>query len=174
MNKEECFHTGKIVKSFGIKGELMIALNLPWESLSGKVDFLWIDLNNRLIPFYIIEITGEGKNAWVSLEDICNPETAKPLIKRDVYLSIDKIPRQFRKSINPGIITGYMVNDITYGEIGLVKDVITGTVQDIMLISGKTHEIMIPVAEDIILGMDNKKKTITINAPEGLIDLNKP
>ncbi|MBU2649543.1 MAG: ribosome maturation factor RimM [Bacteroidetes bacterium] len=174
MNKEEAFLAGKIVKSPGIKGELMIALNLPWESLAEKADFLWIDLNNRLIPFYVVEISGEGKNVWVSLEDICNPETAKPLIKRDVYLSIDKIPKQFRKSINPGIIEGYKVSDITYGEIGVVKEVIAGTVQDIILISGKTHEIMIPVAEDIILGMDNNKKTITINAPEGLIDLNKP
>jgi 16S rRNA processing protein RimM len=57
-------------------------------------------------------------------------------------------------------------------EIGPVTDILPGTANDNLIINGATGEILIPFIEDVVISVDLKKKIVTIEAIDGLLDLN--
>ena len=61
----------------------------------------------------------------------------------------------------------------TEGQIlGKVTDVITGQSNDNYVVQGDAGEILIPAIEDVIISIDPPGGTITIEAIEGLLELN--
>ena len=58
------------------------------------------------------------------------------------------------------------------GEIGTISEVNTQTVQTLLFVDTKSGEIIIPLAKEFIVEMNTSSKTIKLNLPEGLIDLN--
>ena len=62
----------------------------------------------------------------------------------------------------------------TDGElIGAVTDILSGTSNDNYIVRGSTGEVLIPAIEDIIQSIDLHKGIITIEAINGLLDLNE-
>jgi 16S rRNA processing protein RimM len=63
-----------------------------------------------------------------------------------------------------------MVDEVM-GEIGQIETVLEYPNQNVFQVFKDKKEILIPIRDEIIKKVDRKKKTITILAPEGLIDL---
>lgn len=57
--------------------------------------------------------------------------------------------------------------------IGPVTDILIGTSNDNFIVRGTGGEVLIPVIEDVIRSIDFEHGVITIEAIEGLLDLNK-
>jgi 16S rRNA processing protein RimM len=62
------------------------------------------------------------------------------------------------------------MEDITYGHIGIIKAINDTTAQALFEVEKDGKEILIPVNDEFIVKVD-RKKTIIVNTPEGLIDL---
>jgi 16S rRNA processing protein RimM len=68
---------------------------------------------------------------------------------------------------------GFKVISQTKNLIGTVKEIIQNPGHDLLrIISPEKREILIPFHEDLIKGFDKRKKTIIVELPEGLTDLN--
>ena len=62
----------------------------------------------------------------------------------------------------------------TDGELlGDVMDILSGTSNDNFIVSSSTGEVLIPAIEDVIKSIDLNKGIITIEAIDGLLDLNE-
>jgi len=62
----------------------------------------------------------------------------------------------------------------TRGElIGTVTDILTGKSNDNYIVRGDTGEILIPAIEDVVQSIDLDRGCITIDAIDGLLDLNE-
>jgi 16S rRNA processing protein RimM len=62
----------------------------------------------------------------------------------------------------------------TEGElVGTVKDILTGKSNDNYIVEGKRGEVLIPAIEDVIREIDLESGVITIEAIEGLLELNE-
>jgi 16S rRNA processing protein RimM len=69
-------------------------------------------------------------------------------------------------------VIGFEVIDKTKGVIGNIDKIMDHPAQPILQILHNTgKEILIPIADDIVLDVDRKNKQICIQAPDGLIDL---
>ncbi|MBE9492439.1 MAG: 16S rRNA processing protein RimM [Bacteroidetes bacterium] len=171
MEKSEAYNIGTIVKSKGTNGEMVLLFNVDDPSGYTDLEFVFIEIEERLIPFHIDSIRIKEAYAIVALEDINTPEKAQEMVDKDLYLPLTDRPDSGPGQFYSHEIVGFTVVDKEKGEIGKVKQVLDRPEQSLLQISHGNKEILIPFVDEIILTIDKISHQITIQAPEGLIDL---
>ena len=68
-------------------------------------------------------------------------------------------------------VTGFTVEDVNFGKVGVIKGINDTTAQALFEIDREGVEILIPMNDEFIKKVDRKKKIILVETPEGLIDL---
>ena len=169
MKKEECFFLGIISKKHGYKGDINIKLDVNSSEKYKDLDYLFIDLNGNLVPFFISSLRFKNNNfALVKFEDINDEDSANSLIGKSTYLPLDLLEKDERPL---QALIHFQVIDKNHGELGKVIAIQENNLQDLMVIDFKGTELLIPFVENYIESIDNKKKEIHLHTPEGLIDL---
>jgi 16S rRNA processing protein RimM len=171
MTKNDCFNLGYIPKRVGNFGDLAFVLDVDDPKRYQKLESVFIDLNNTLVPFFIKKIQVKGMNAVVSIEGIDTIEKAEELIKKSLYLPLSFLPALTGKKFYFHEMPGYTVIDKKYGPIGIVEEVLDYPQQAIFQIKFGEHEILIPAKEEFIVSINRNTKQLELDAPEGLIDL---
>jgi len=172
MNKEDCFQLGYISKSHGYKGEIVFLSNPEIQLKYNKLESVFVEINKKLIPFFIDSISLLTDNAvLVKLSDIDSEEKAKKLIKCNIFLPIQMMPKSKKTPLKQSEIIGFKVIDDNYGDIGIISAILDMPQQLILEIKNGSVEILIPANENIIYKVDKKNKVVFIKAPEGLIDI---
>ena len=171
MKKEDCFYLGIITKPFGYKGELVCYFDVDDPTYYENLDSVLIELQTGLVPFLIESLRLNNHNAYIKLQDV-KPEDSLLLIKKELYLPLQRLPKLTGNKFYFHEVIGFEVIDKNNGNIGKIDKIMDHPAQPIMqLIHSSGKEILIPVIDDIVLSVDRKNKQITIQAPEGLIDL---
>lgn len=169
MNLENCFRIGQIIKAHGIKGEVVIETDEEHPEEFSELESVFIEINQKLVPFFIEEIQVNGKRAIVLFEDIHSVEETKILLRKQVYVNAGQLPEEGQ--FYHEALLGFTVRDKAKGEIGPVKEYVERPGQDLLVADYQGREVLIPVDPSIILRLDRKKKIISVNLPEGLLDL---
>lgn len=172
MRQEECFYLGKIVSKHSYKGEVLIKLDTDQPELYDTLESVFLALEHGLVPFFISQIR-RHKSALlrVKFEEVSDEEGARALIGKEVYLPLTLLPKLSGKQFYYHEIIGFQVVDKTHGPIGVVSGVNEHTAQAVLEIAHNAATILIPITDAIISKVDRKRKTLSINAPDGLIDL---
>jgi 16S rRNA processing protein RimM len=171
MTKAECFNLGYISKRSGNHGELTFVLDVDNPMRYTKLESVFIDINNSLVPFFIKRIQIRGNNATVQLEGIDSIEKAEDLLKTSLFLPLTFLPKLTGKKFYFHEMPGYTVHDKHEGDIGIVEEVLDFPQQAIFKIKNGPFEILVPAKEEFIIRIDRDKKHLEIEAPEGLIDI---
>lgn len=70
-------------------------------------------------------------------------------------------------------IRGFTVLLSDRGIVGIIEEIIQNPGQDLLrILSPEKREILVPLHSDLITGINKKKKTITMNLPDGLLEIN--
>lgn len=172
MLKKDCFFVGKIVKKYSFKGELLIKLDTDEPEMFEDMDSVFIDLRNNLVPFFI-ESSQLHKSELlrIKFEDVDNEQDADALLKCDLYLPLEFLPKLDDDKFYFHEIIGFTVEDVNFGIVGTVKSVNDTTAQALFEIDRNGIEILIPMNDAFIKKVDKKKKLIIVDTPEGLIEL---
>ena len=101
-----------------------------------------------------------------------NEDEAKQLINKKVYLPINSLPKLDGKKFYYHEVIGFEVQDINFGKIGVIESVNEQSPQHLFLVKSKNDKIFIPINDDLINKIDRLEKTIKMNLPDGLINLN--
>ncbi|WP_445731313.1 ribosome maturation factor RimM [Mariniflexile sp.] len=172
MKKEDCFYLGKIVSKYSFKGELLIKLDTDQPELYEDLDAMFIEVRNTLIPFFIESSQLHKSNLLrVQFEDVTNEADADALIKSDVYLPIELLPKLEGNKFYFHEVIGFTMQDINYGKVGTIVSINDSTAQALFEVENNGKEILIPMNDAFIDKVDRKTKTIFVKTPEGLIDL---
>ncbi|WP_250433239.1 ribosome maturation factor RimM [Hanstruepera flava] len=172
MKKDDCFYLGKIVKKYSFKGELLIKLDTDEPDLYENLDALFVDLRNNLVPFFIESSQLHKSDLLrVKFEDVDTEGDADALLKSDIYLPLEFLPKLEGDKFYFHEIIGFQVIDKNHGSIGIVKSVNDSTAQALFEIDHNGIEILIPMNDEFIVKLDKTKKEIIVDTPEGLIDL---
>lgn len=168
--KHELTKIGYIAKAFGFKGELKCTLEV---SILGNElpHFLWIYIEGKPVPFSVQEINTHNNTLVLKFEDVETEEEAQLLKNTSLFCEKSLFDTYFEKEESLEDLIGFTVLDKTKGNIGIVDSILENSIQPTLIIVFEEKEILIPYSEDIILEIDEDKKIIKINAPEGLIDL---
>ena len=172
MKKEDCFYLGKIVKKYSFKGELLAKLDTDEPELYDDLEAVFIDLRGNLVPFFIKASQLHKSNLLrLKLEDVETEADADALLKTELYLPLDLLPKLDGDKFYFHEVIGFTVEDENYGMVGILAGINDSTAQSLFEIDRDGIEILIPMNDEFIVKVDRPNKTIILNTPEGLIDL---
>jgi len=172
MKQDELFQLGKIVRTFGTKGEVIFQIDAEIFARIKKLESVYLKINENLVPFFIELIQPKAKGqVMVKFMDVDNSEEASLLNGCDVFIPIGMLPKQKGTQLYSIEIEGYTVIDASHGECGTVRTVLEMPQQSLLAIDFNGKEILVPIVDEIVKKIDRKTKTIHIEAPEGLIEL---
>lgn len=172
MKKEDCFYLGKIVRKYSFKGELLIKLDTDQPELYENLDAMFIDLRNTLIPFFVESSQLHKSDLLrVQFEDVTSEADADALMKSDIYLPLELLPKLKGNKFYFHEVIGFTMKDKNYGEVGTITGINDTTAQALFEVENNGTEILIPMNDEFILNVDRENKTILVETPEGLIDL---
>jgi len=172
MNKNNFYYLGKITRKFSFKGELIIFLDADDSSDYHNLKKVFIRNENSYIPYFISKISKYKNNSIrVKFEDIIDEESATELINKEIFLPIDELPELSGKKFYYHEVIGYMIHDITAGEIGDIEYINDQTSQHLFVVNKNGKEILIPINDDFILNLDRTNKIINLKLPDGLLKI---
>lgn len=172
MKIEDCFYLGKIVRKYSFHGELLIKLDTDQPELYENLDAVFIDYRNTFIPFFIESSQLHKSDLLrVQFEDVHTEAEADSLLKSDVYLPLEFLPKLEGNKFYFHEVIGFSIEDVHFGKVGIIKGINDSTAQALFEIDKDGQEILIPVNDQFIVKVDRTKKTIIVDTPEGLIDL---
>lgn len=173
MQKQDCFYLGTIVKKYSFKGELLVKLDTDNPEQFSKMESVFVELHNKLIPFFIKKSAlHKSELLRVHFEDVDTEADADALLKKNVYLPLDLLPELADDKFYYHEIMGFTVVDTNYGKVGTITGVIEHTAQPLFQIERLGTEILIPIIDEFLTKVDKPNKTITVTTPEGLITIN--
>lgn len=170
MTKEECYYLGRITKPFGVKGQVVMFLDVDAPEEYAELDSVLVEQKGSLIPYFIKDLNLNGNKAIVEFEDL-TAEESTALVGRELYLPLALLPELTGNKFYYHEVKGFRMIDETYGDIGQLKEILDYPAQALFQIMNGETEILIPVIDQVIVKVDRESKTIYIKAPAGLIDL---
>lgn len=172
MQKSECFSLGKITKPHGLKGEVIIWLDVDIPENYMDLDGLFLEIKGQLVPYIIEELQIRGKKSIVKFEDINTIEATEAIVDAEAYLPIKKLPKLKGKQFYYHEVIGYMLYDTnTEKDLGQLKAIYESTGQDLFAIDINESEVLIPIVDNFLVGVDHAEKKITVALPDGLLEV---
>jgi len=171
MKIEDCFRVGSILKTKGLKGEMQ--LYVDFDNLADiDIATIFLDLSGKLIPYFVESIKYQQKNtAHLYLEDIDTIEKASILVKKDIYLSNKLKPKKKKSEFTLKDLKGFTAVDENEGELGEITAIHEYPQQLIAAVTYKGFEVLFPLNEEIIKGIDVVKELVMVDLPEGLLEI---
>ena len=168
---ENYLRIGKIVAAFGLQGELILVHELGKKSDLKGLDALFVELRQGdMMPYFPEKAKGRTlEETLIKLEGINTPESAKPLIRKNVWLR-EADARRLTAASAPLSLIGFLVVE-GRKNIGEVLEVIEQPMQVLLRVDHKGHEAYIPLHEQTLVKIDQKAKKIHVKLPDGLLDV---
>jgi 16S rRNA processing protein RimM len=170
MKKEDCFYLGKIVKPFSFKGELVLFFDVDDIENYIDLEFVYLEIKDKLIKYEINNLRLQGNKMVCQFKDVTKEES-NMLIGKEMYLPLEFLPKLSGNKFYFHEVIGFNVQDKEKGNIGVIKEIYDNTVQPIMSIDDNGKEILIPIINNVVKNVDRENKLISIEAPQGLIDI---
>jgi 16S rRNA processing protein RimM len=162
---------GKIVATHGLQGGLILTHIIGRSDWLKKEMPLFVELNKEsYIPYFTAQFRASNDEEYiVSFEDVEKPEQAKKLIGKHVYAQEDLLAE--KASDSPLLWIGFEVTDRKHGKLGKIEDIMLTANQWLAQVTYKDAEVLIPLIEQTIDGIDLKKKKLQVNLPDGLLEV---
>lgn len=165
---------GQIVKPHGLQGELAVTTH---SDLFDEIEpsCLICELDGIYVPFFVEDLRYKNdETLLVKFEGIDSTEDAKELIKAPLFIEKKYVPEEIGQSEVEGIdyYIGFRLLDAKGAEIGTIEGVDDSSENVLFLvISPQDQEYYIPATDEYIIEINDEKRTMSMNLPEGLLDL---
>ncbi|MFL5787210.1 MAG: ribosome maturation factor RimM [Flavisolibacter sp.] len=162
---------GRIVASFGLKGELIIKHNLGKKTLLKGLKALFIEEKKEsFIPWFIESVKIKGADELIiKLEGISSKEEAGKLTQKDIWVPESDF-KKYSISSSPVNLLGFIIIEEDK-ELGKIIEVIEQPHQLLCTIVLNDKEVYIPLHQETLKKIDRKKKQVIVELPPGLLEI---
>ena len=170
------FKLGKIVAAHGLKGELVLQHELGKKTDLKKLPALFLELKkDSFVPYFIRKAKGTTeKESLLLLEEIDTREKAQQLVGKLCWLPEEQF-KQYADKQAPASLLGYQIveeeEEGSKKTLGTIEEVIEQPQQLLCRILLKGKEVLIPLNESTLLARDQQAKTVSVQLPEGVLDM---
>lgn len=171
MEKSDAFLLGYTLRASGVKGEVVIEMDVDDATRYQQLDSLFIELHGSLVPFFVKGTKLNGQSLTVKLDGVNSPDEARTILKCSVYLPLEKLAVLDDQTFYNHEIVGYEVIDERYGTVGIAEEMLERLMQPVLKIKKGKVEVMLPITNDAIKKVDRAARKLYVSSPEGLIEL---
>lgn len=171
MNIDTYFKIGYIMKPHGLKGQVTISLDPESPEDFTPIKTVFVESNEKLLPYFVEAISLKGNKAFLKLEEINTPEQAKEISKSSIYLPKSQRPKSARGKFYDDEVIGFDVVDSEVGDLGKVKEMVQAGPNKLLSVDHQGKEILIPLNSPFVDGVNKSKKKITVTLPEGFLEI---
>ncbi len=158
-------------KPHGIKGELKVQIDEEYRDDFLRAKVIFMHISGREVPYFIENIR-TGNHVLMKLEDIDTPEAAIALAGKEMFLRHEDVSTiENEEEAGYEELIGYQLIDTKIGSVGAIADVVEFPQQMMAVVYYQEREVLIPLSEHLIAAIDDEKQTITMELPDGLLDL---
>jgi 16S rRNA processing protein RimM len=165
---------GRIARPHGIRGHVVV---------NPETDFV----DARFRPGATLWIRSAQGNEMLTVTS-ARFQQGRPIVALDGFERVEdverlaglelRVPEETLHALDPGVfyhhqLVGCAVQTKNGARVGNVTRVEGGVGGSRLVVNGSNGEILIPLAVDICVDIDIMKKKITIDPPEGLLELNE-
>lgn len=172
IDKHECRQIGLIVKTHGINSELVVRLFEEFSIDHMNTEFLFIELDGGLVPFFLEEAREKNKTDVLVKLELAKEETElERLMNARVYVKKETAEESSGED-NYSVyqLVGYMAEAIGHGTLGKITAIQEITKNPLFEIEYEGRKLLIPIVEDFIVNIDDENQTVIFELPEGLIE----
>jgi 16S rRNA processing protein RimM len=175
MNLDQLFQVGYILKPHGVRGVLKFIANYELDDAFLDTNALFLEEGNGNVPYIIQSIEHIGKHEYlVKFEDVDDKEAADKLRKKPVSLTEE----QYNDFVIDDETDAGYANLIGFDLLNQDKQIV-GTIKDIMVLPEQelaqifvnNREVLVPLQDDLILEINEKKQYVQVDIPDGLLDM---
>ena len=163
---------GKITKLSGYEGAVSVRVEKIFIENIPILESVFLEIEGRPVPFFISGSEYSGADMlklWFDGYD--SKEKISEFIGCSVFLTEGK-KGDDQIVINP-TLAGYSIYINKEELLGTISEIISNNGQLLFNVQSKnTKDILIPYHEDFIVNIDNEKKCIVMNLPDGLTEIN--
>ncbi|MES2386879.1 MAG: ribosome maturation factor RimM [Bacteroidota bacterium] len=171
MTKDECFELGYITRSHGLDGEASAVLDTDVPQRYRNLKAVFVEIRGALVPYELSSVKLNGAKATLKFTDVKTAAAADALKGSVLWLPVNMLPPLKGKAFYFHELPGLRVQDEFLGELGTVSSVYDLPHQDLLGMDYKGSEILIPLNEDIVKGINREAGEIYTRLPEGLLEV---
>lgn len=171
IDRQKCSLLGTLAKTQGIDGSLVLRLSEFKTDEIEEPESVFIEIDGLLVPFFIDRLREKSSGEFiVKFIDVDSIEQATHLTGCRAFVAGSQ--SMHRKSpLAEKNIMDYRVVDTRLGFIGTASEIIDLAQNPLLKVIAEKQEYLIPFHPDIVREIDNKKKIITIESPDGLLEI---
>ena len=168
IKKEDVYKIGRLGKAHGVKGEVSFQFDDDIFD-TADADYLILDIDGILVPFFMEEYRFRNDSlALIKFCDVDTQQRASELTGCDVYFP-RSIADERAEGLSLSSLVGFDLIDANGNEkVGTIA-AIDDTTQNILF--ELEDGTLIPASDDLITDINTQQRQITMNIPEGLLDI---
>lgn len=157
---------GKIVRAFGIKGEVKVALltDIPLKRFAHN-QVLEVKLHTTQQKVTVESFRMHQNHGLVKFVGLDSINDVEDLVQGTIFIEID--PNQEDRITQFDCIGCIVKEDKTV--IGTVVDVLDMPAHPLLKVQTQTKDVLIPLVDAFVLAIDKENKIIQIQSIEGLL-----
>ena len=163
---------GRITKVNGYEGAVTVKLELFFSENLPHMESVFLEVEGRPVPFFIEDSDYSGADILrLKFEGYNTSGKVIEFVGCRVFLTTPASARNNPEEMKS--LKGYTVLTTDNITLGSVDEIIQNPGQWLLsVISDSNKEILIPLHEHLIVKIDNKKKILLMDIPDGLTEIN--
>jgi 16S rRNA processing protein RimM len=163
---------GKIAKTHGHEGEVILRLENTFKNNIPELDWVFLLIEGKPVPFLLSDYEYSGAGILIAkFEGYNSSDVIKEITGCEVFLETDRYKKYSVENISG--LQGFRFYDKKNKITGTVKEIIENPGQLLLnIITEKNNSILIPFHPDLIISLDEANKTIRMDIPDGLAEIN--
>ncbi len=164
---------GRVGGLFGNKGELTLVLYDPFPRDPNKEEPLFVEIDGHAVPLFFEKFARRGvRGATVVFADIDTPERASEFVGHDFFIRVAGGSADAVGELCFEDLIGWEA-EVGEGRMGRITAFFDSELNPLIELELDGETELIPAQEDFIIEVDEQRRRVVFDLPEGLLGLNK-
>lgn len=162
---------GYIQRTHGIKGELQASWDDSLNVDPQNFESVFVEIDGIPIPFFISSAKSKSDDKIIlKLDEVDDLLSADELVGHKLLLLSTQVPED--DDIELKDLVGYTIVSQNNQVVGVIENYEEFNLNSIYYVKTASNtEIIVPAVEDLVIEVDVDERIVTMEIPEGLVDL---
>lgn len=174
MAKTSLQEVGKLGKTFGFDGTIKVKVESSFLSQLETAEVVFIETAGNKLPYFLEKLTQDNPTT-IKFEDVNSKEEAQIIAGQKLYLELEaeeiKGPLGMTEIGHWTDLIDFRLEDEKVGVLGAIQEIYELPQQWMASIDYQGAEVLIPLNEAFVKGIDPAEKVVLTLLPDGLLDL---